>query len=156
MFSQSAEYALRAVVWLASHREMPLTNQQVARATQVPPSYLAKVLQALSRAGLVHAQRGPHGGFTLSRPPAELTLLDVVNAVDPVRRIQVCPLARRKHRKELCSLHACMDEAISLAEAHLARATVDTLIEGGGRQPLDAVHVDGDSAPRQVAIRGEG
>ena len=57
MISQTAEYALRAIVFLADQAE-PRTTQQIAAATRVPPSYLSKVMQALSRARVVHSQRG--------------------------------------------------------------------------------------------------
>ena len=80
MFSQTAEYALRAVVWLANNDDAPMTTNQIAKATQVPPDYLSKVLWALGRSGLVHAQRGKNGGFTLTRPADELSILDVINA----------------------------------------------------------------------------
>src|SRR5438045_8564292 len=93
MFSQTTEYALRAMVHLAANTDQPQTNLQIARATRVPPPYLSKVMQNLTRAGLVHPQRGLPGGFTLSRPPDRLTIYDVVQAVDPIRRIDVWPLA---------------------------------------------------------------
>ena len=65
MISQTAEYALRAIVYLAG-QELPQTTQQIAATTRVPAGYLSKVLQALARGGLVHSQRGLHGGFTLA------------------------------------------------------------------------------------------
>jgi len=58
MFSQIAEYALRAVVRVASHHGRPQTTQQIAAATRVPAGYLSKVMQALGRAGLINSQRG--------------------------------------------------------------------------------------------------
>ncbi|MGH7140821.1 MAG: RrF2 family transcriptional regulator, partial [Pirellulales bacterium] len=92
MISQTAEYALRAIVYLADQSETPQTTQQIAEVTRVPAGYLAKVMQGLSRAGLVRAQRGLHGGFTLAVSAKKLTVLDVVRAVDPLRRIEHCPL----------------------------------------------------------------
>ena len=92
MFSQTAEYALRAVVFLAAQDGVPRTTQEIARATQVPTGYLSKVMQGLGRARLVLSQRGLHGGFTLARPAAELTVLDIIQAVDPIQRIRSCPL----------------------------------------------------------------
>ena len=62
MLSQTAEYALRVVVFLASREDNPATIAQIAAATQVPQGYLAKVLQSLARAGLTKSQRGLHGG----------------------------------------------------------------------------------------------
>ena len=81
MLSQTVEYALRAAVYLAGKTGTPQTNDQIATATKVPAAYLSKVLQSLTRAGLVAAQRGVRGGFTLCRAADELTILEVVNAV---------------------------------------------------------------------------
>ena len=92
MISQTAEYALRAVVVLGSQSGRPMTTQDVARVSRVPGGYLSKVLQALGRAGLVEARRGLRGGYVLSRALDELTVYDVVQAVDPLRRIHTCPL----------------------------------------------------------------
>ena len=71
MISQTVEYALRAVVYLADQGEAARTTQQIAEATRVPPAYLSKVMQGLSRGKLVHSQRGLHGGFTLAREPKD-------------------------------------------------------------------------------------
>ena len=75
MISRTAEYALRAVVVLGLNPVGLRTTQQIALQTRVPSGYLAKVLQALSRGGLVVSQRGQNGGFVLSRPLEELTIL---------------------------------------------------------------------------------
>lgn len=92
MISQTAEYALRAVVVLGSQPGRPMTTHDVARVSRVPGNYLSKVLQALGRAGLVEAHRGLRGGYVLSRALDELTVYDVVQAVDPLKRINGCPL----------------------------------------------------------------
>lgn len=116
MFSQTAEYALRAVVWLANHEDAPLTTSQIASATQVPPDYLSKVLLALGRSGLVNARRGKNGGFTLTKPSDQLTILEVINAVDPVRRIHTCPLGLAGHGTQLCPLHRRLDDGLRQLE----------------------------------------
>jgi len=127
MFSQTAEYALRAVVWLASRQGKPQTAQQIAQATQVPAGYLAKLMGGLSRAGLVHSQRGLHGGFTLVRPAGKLSVLDVVQAVDPVRRIRSCPLGIKGHIN-LCPLHQRLDRAVAMVEKALGESTIAELL----------------------------
>lgn len=124
MFSQTAEYALRAVVWLANHDESPLTTSEIARATQVPADYLAKVLLALGRSGLVHAQRGKNGGFQLTPAADEITILDVLNAVDPVRRIRRCPLGLKGHGTTLCPLHRRLDDAMRHVEETFGSAKI--------------------------------
>lgn len=138
MISQTAEYALRAVVYLASQRGAALTTQQIAAATKVPAGYLSKVLQALGRAGLVTSQRGLHGGFTLARPPEELTVLEVINSVDPVKRIEKCPLDLAAHGNRLCPLHRRLDDAIGMVEQALGQSTISELLaEPTESRPLD-------------------
>lgn len=129
MISQTTEYALRAVVWLAANPEKPLTAQQIAEATRVPAGYLAKVLQGLSRAGLLNSQRGLGGGFTLARPPTQLTMWEVVQAVDPLKRIHECPLGFEAHSGDLCLLHHQLDEAIGMIEKVFTNCKISKLID---------------------------
>ena len=82
MTSKTTEYALEALVFLASRRGRPMSSATIAAGTGVPPSYLSKVLQALCRAGIVRSQRGPSGGFVLARDASGVTVLDVAQAVD--------------------------------------------------------------------------
>ena len=127
MISQTAEYALRAVVYLADQDGSPRTTQQIAEVTQVPAGYLAKVMQSLCRAGLIRSQRGLYGGFTLTGDPAEMTVLEVIDTVDPVRRIERCPLGNPQHDAQLCPLHRRLDDAAALVEESFGEATVDQL-----------------------------
>src|ERR1700722_17784130 len=105
MFSRKVEYALRAVVHLAFEAPSARTVEQIATATKVPPAYLAKVIQLLVRAGVLRSQRGIGGGIALVKSPADLSILEVVNAVDPIERIQHCPLGLAAHGVHLCPLH---------------------------------------------------
>ncbi len=125
MISQTAEYALRAVVFLADQNEST-TTQVIAEHTRIPAGYLAKVMQMLSRGGLVVAQRGIHGGFVLAESPEELTILSVVNAVDPVRRFYECPLGL--HGIHLCALHRKLDEAAQAIQDTFGDTTVADLL----------------------------
>ncbi len=116
MFSQTVEYALRAVVHLAHQAPTAQTTDQIAAVTRVPKAYLAKVLQGLRREGVVASQRGVGGGITLIKSPSELTILEVVNAVEPMQRIRTCPLGLSAHGVHLCPLHQRMDNAMALVE----------------------------------------
>ena len=137
MLSQTTEYALRIVVQLASQGAEPVTIPELARTTKIPSGYLAKVLSQLSRAGLVHSQRGPNGGSVLLRPPEELTVLDVVQAVDPLKRIEVCPLGLRGHGANLCPLHRRLDQAVATVETAFRNSSVaDLLGDPRGSRPL--------------------
>jgi Rrf2 family protein len=137
MFSQTVEYALRAMVYLAQQSPMAKTTEQIALATRVPQAYLAKVLQSLGQAGLVRSQRGVGGGIALVSGPEEINLLDVVNAVDPIQRIQTCPLGLAAHGVRLCPLHKRLDAALAGVENAFRRTTLaEVLAEPTESVPL--------------------
>jgi Rrf2 family protein len=127
MISQTAEYALRSIVYLAD-QGVARTTTEIAKATQVPAGYLAKVMQSLSRAGLVKSQRGLNGGFTLARDPDELSILAVVNAVDPIQRFAECPLGILSHGRRLCPLHFRLDQAAAMVEKAFGETMVAELL----------------------------
>lgn len=123
----------------------PLTTQAIAEKTHVPAGYLSKVLQALCKAGIVDSYRGLRGGYGLARAFDELTVLDVINAVDPLKRIESCPLGLAAHRAQMCSLHKRLDQGIALVESLFGRTTIAELLsDGNPSQPLceDIVAVD--------------
>jgi Rrf2 family protein len=127
VLSQTTEYALRAVAHLAAQPgDQSPTTLQISQASKVPSNYLAKVLQALSRAGIIRSQRGRGGGHVLARDPAKLTVLEVVNAVDPLPRIQSCPLGL-EHHIELCPLHRRLDNVAALVEDSFRQTTIAEL-----------------------------
>lgn len=137
MLTQTVEYALRALVALAAHPGQPQSNRQLAEVTKVPGPYLSKVLQTLTREGLVETQRGIRGGFSLARSAKQITILDAVNAVDPIQRIKVCPLGLKAHGKRLCPLHKKMDTALAQMEAAFGSTTLaDVLAEPTKSVPL--------------------
>jgi Rrf2 family protein len=129
MISQTAEYALRAVVYLADQDGDARTTAQIAGATLVPAGYLAKVMQSLSRAGVVKSQRGLNGGFTLAHDPKRLSILEVVNAVDPIQRFPECPLGIPSHGRRLCPLHSRLDQAAAMIEQSFGQTMVGELID---------------------------
>ncbi|MFO0966888.1 MAG: Rrf2 family transcriptional regulator [Gemmataceae bacterium] len=129
MFSQTVEYALRAVIHLASAAPKACTTEEIARSTRVPQAYLSKVLQNLVQAGLVRSQRGLGGGISLAKKPDELTILEVVNAVDPIRRIRTCPLGLSAHGVNLCPLHRRVDNALAMVEDAFAQSTLQEVLD---------------------------
>jgi len=128
MFSQTVEYALRAIVHLADHSPNPCTTEQIAKATKVPQAYLSKVLQSLRQSDVVHSQRGIGGGISLVKTPEELNLLEVVNAVDPIRRIKTCPLGLKGHGANLCPLHRKLDDAMRDTELVFSGTTLAEIL----------------------------
>ncbi|MGR6321040.1 Rrf2 family transcriptional regulator [Micromonospora soli] len=87
--SARVDYALRAAAELAlvadgaaGGRSRPVTAEQIARAQEIPPKFLESILLQLRRAGIVHAQRGPEGGYWLARPASEISLAEVIRVID--------------------------------------------------------------------------
>jgi Rrf2 family protein len=128
MIPKTAEYALRAVVVLGRDLQQAYSAEQIAETTRVPRRYAHKVLQALVRAGLVRSQSGPGGGYALVRPPEELSILDVISAVEPIPRIRHCPLGLANHT-QLCPLHRELDEACAATERAFGRVTIAQLLQ---------------------------
>jgi Rrf2 family transcriptional regulator, nitric oxide-sensitive transcriptional repressor len=127
MFSRTVEYALRSMVYLAGEAEAR-TTQQIADATRVPVAYLSKVLQSLNRQGLLKSIRGLHGGASLARTPEEITIWDVVQAVEPIQRINTCPLGLDAHSTNLCALHRKIDDALGHIERVFRESTLALIL----------------------------
>jgi Rrf2 family protein len=80
--SARADYALRAAIELAAAPDPRVTGEQLARAQIIPGTFLETILTHLRRSNIVRSQRGPDGGFWLARPASEISLADVIRAVD--------------------------------------------------------------------------
>ena len=130
MLSATAEYALRIMIVLAEAPGDPITSEKIAQRTKVPTDYSVKVLQMLARAGLVRAQRGRSGGFHINCDAKTTTLLDVVNAIDPIERIKKCPFENADHDGQLCPLHSRLDEIIALLEDSFRKMTIQSVLDG--------------------------
>ncbi len=162
MFSQTSEYALRAVVWLAEHRnEGPVGNKRIASDTQVPASYLSKILHDLASAGFLTSRRGVGGGFQLIAHPRELTMLDVVNAVDPLKRITFCAHLKDGAEGQMCPMHRRLNQAIASVERTLANSTIEDVMqehlvnangEDGLHGRVDSSHNEFDRTPAANAV----
>ena len=89
--TRQADYAVRAVLYLAQagHPERTATST-IAQEQKIPPSFLAKIISQLSIAGLLHTSRGARGGVTLAREPKDISLLEVVEAIDGPIQLNEC------------------------------------------------------------------
>ena len=144
MISQTLEYALRAIVTLAQHEDRPMVTAKIAETTKMPPGYLYKVLQQLARGGLVQSQRGLKGGYILARSPADISVLNVVDVMDPLKRIHTCPLELETHGSELCALHRLLDNTMDTIERTFAATTILDLLSDPERPyPLCRVQPQG-------------
>lgn len=137
MFSQTTEYAMRSMACLALTPNELLPTSELAKQTKVPLNYLAKVLQQLSAAKLIQGRRGVGGGYRLTKPPREVRLLEVINAVTHVERIKSCPLGIATHGPNLCPLHRKSDEAAAAVIRVFEGTTLlDLITQPGANTPL--------------------
>jgi len=137
LLSQTTEYALRATICLAYRQEGLVSTSELATMTKVPMNYLAKVLQLLARSDIVSGRRGVGGGYKLTRPAEEISMLDVINSIDPINRIDACPLGLENHAGTLCPLHRKLDESIELLINQFSGITMADMIgELGDIRPL--------------------
>lgn len=114
-----------------------VSTGQLAEVTLVPMNYLAKVLQSLAKADLITGRRGVGGGYRLARPSNEITMLDVINAIDPIQPITECPLKLENHSGKLCPLHTRLDQAARLLiERFEGISLYDMLAEDPTTRPL--------------------
>ena len=114
---------------LLSQTEGRATATEIAEQTRVPVRYMSKVLQTLSESGFVDSQRGPNGGFWLSRSANEITLLDVVDCFEPIERITKCPIDLPEHCDHLCPLHVEMDHLAKVARERLGGTTLASVMD---------------------------
>jgi Rrf2 family protein len=89
--TRQADYAARAMLYLSqAGNGKRVATYQVAKKQKIPPSFLAKIISQLSIAGLLHTSRGARGGVTLAREPQNITLLEVIEAIDGPLQLNIC------------------------------------------------------------------
>lgn len=107
MLSMTAQYALRAFVYIAAHEtERPVLAREIAAHTGVPSQYLSRILRDAVRAGLLDSARGVGGGFRLARPAARIRLFDILAPFDDVLNRSRCPFGQaRCNDDHPCGFH---------------------------------------------------
>jgi Rrf2 family protein len=131
VLSQTAQYALRAVLHIARHgEERPVSVGEIAQALDVPRNYLSKTLHQLSRAGVLAPTFGPGGGFRLARPADRLTLDEVVAPFDEAGGERHCLLGRaRCSDHDPCPAHAHWKGISDQIHQFFMTTTVATLLQ---------------------------
>lgn len=125
MLNQASGYALTAMGCIAAGGGKPVLVKEVARAADIPAPYLAKIINALARRGLVRTQRGIGGGVTLSRAATEITMLDVCSALDDPVTQTTCMMGTAVCSDErACPAHKFWSAARTKVLEFLARTTV--------------------------------
>jgi len=91
MFSQTAIYALRAIVYIAQQEhERPVGAKEIADVGEIPPNYLSKILRELVRDGLLDSARGVGGGFRMANPPDQIFVRDIIQPFEDLSRRGRC------------------------------------------------------------------
>lgn len=147
--SEGVEWGVHCCVVLAVLPDgAALPTGRLAEFHGVPVAYLAKHLQAMSRAGILVAGKGPRGGYRLARTPVDISVLDVFEAVDGEDPAFRCMEIRRRgpvampasEYRTMCGIHRVMVEADGVWRAELARTSIADLAEG----------VAGDASPKAM------
>jgi Rrf2 family protein len=91
--SQASAYALHALMYMARHMtQLPVTSKVMAKAEGMPQGYLAKILQQLAKAGFIQSAKGRERGYVFAKPPEEISLLELFDAVEDKPLFDDCPL----------------------------------------------------------------
>ena len=127
--TRQADYAIRAVYYLAQlGPNQRAATSTVAQEKRIPPSFLAKIISQLSIAGLLHTSRGARGGVSLAREPKEISLLDVVEAIDgPILLNDCVGEAGDCVLEDECPLHPIWEDAQKQLVTRLRNTHFDAL-----------------------------
>ena len=133
ILSQTAVYALKAVMYLSeTTKDDPVRVDDIAEALDVPRNYLSKILHVLGRAGLLQSTRGPHGGFRLAKPAAELLLTDVIGHFDDVTETSGCLLGRERcSDSDPCAAHSRWKDVSTAVRSFLSETSIEDLSRHG-------------------------
>jgi len=135
LYGSSVEYALHCLLWLAPGRATPASSRDLADLTGVSPALVAKILPKLEKAGILEALGGIAGGYRLAKPAGEISVLDIVEAVDGGKRLFDCKEVRLKcplfgadpptwASQGLCTIHAVMLRAEKSMRREMAQTTL--------------------------------
>lgn len=131
--SKGAEYAIRGLLFMAMKKDNTISYiDEIARETDLPKPYLAKLFQLLAKKGFVKSYRGPGGGFLFAKSPSSITLLEIIEVMegriflnDCLIKTGFCP------RDSVCPVHDIWHEAQKRVLEHLGSTSLDKIAESG-------------------------
>ena len=134
LVSKSCEYGIRAALYVAAHGKDRLTPiPEIARELGLSFHFLTKILQRLTRTGILRSSRGAGGGVMLARPPGCVFLLEIILAIDDSFAVPVCLLGGGcAEREGGCPLHLAWLRERSRIESIFGETTLEDLVGGNG------------------------
>ncbi len=166
LYGASIEYGLHCILWLVGEGVERASSRNLAELQGVPMATMAKIMPRLEKAGIVSSMDGIMGGYALARSPDEISVLDVVDAIEGGRRLFDCKEIRRGcvlfggtppdwSSAGLCGIHSLMLRAENRMRAELARTSLAKLARGVARppefDPLAASWIEDRSNSRRAA-----
>ena len=123
-------YGMAAVAYIAErHKERPVLAKEISEEYSIPVEYLLKILQQLVRASILRSKRGPQGGFSLAKPPKNVTLLEIIEAVNGPFRNRLDIVAQTGGAASSIKMEQACDKALEKAKTVLRRARLSDMIE---------------------------
>jgi len=125
--SEAASLAMHTMVYLACHKDTLVSTREVAKVLKASEAHLSKVLQRLARVGLVKSIRGPKGGFTLGRPPAKITLLEIFETIEGPLNSEVCLFGSNKCLGKDCLFGGLLHDLYNQTHKYFSKTTLNKL-----------------------------
>jgi Rrf2 family protein len=130
MITRKTDYAIRCVLYLAERSGNIVMVNEIADAKEIPKSFLAKILQTLAKAGIVESLRGVKGGFRLSKKPSDISLLEVVEAMEGTVAMNICAVDERMcNFSSTCVVHPVWIDLRKDVEERLRQWTFAKLLQ---------------------------
>lgn len=128
--TRRTDYGIRALIYLASHQDERSKAAAIAEAMDIPAKFLHQVLQELQRGQLVVSRPGRSGGYSLTRDPADISVLDIVEALEgPIRATECALRGGPCHWEDVCALHWVWSSAQQALADQLGSATLAKLAD---------------------------
>src|SRR5689334_24153062 len=144
--SAKADYAVRAAAELAAAEEGPVKGEKLADAQEIPLQFLEHILLELKHAGIVRARRGAKGGYWLARPAEEVTIADVVRAVEgPIAHVQSAPPESIEYRGNAEHLQEVWIAVRASLRTVLEHVTLADLVSGHLPSEVEALAAQPDA-----------
>ncbi|MFA4982446.1 MAG: Rrf2 family transcriptional regulator [Candidatus Omnitrophota bacterium] len=129
LLTRNTDYAVRAVIFIAGKNGEIVSTAEMIRALKIPTPFLRKILQALSRAGVVVSQRGIGGGFKLARPAERISLTEIIHVFQGPLKLNECLFMKSLcPRRKRCALKSKIDGIERYVTAELESITIGSLI----------------------------